>query len=133
MSTVPELLRGDADTYEAKAKDYAPDPNDPFENFSFAGRFAERLVDGALQTTASRDRLNQVYACCVLIGVKVSRLMTLGLFRPAKNEGVLDTIRDLRVYLAILEAMLRGDAAQAGGTHTSPRPNGWYVVGPHGR
>ena len=133
MSTVPELLRGDADTYEAKAKDYAPDPNDPFENFSFAGRFAERLVDGVLQTTMSRDRLNRVCACCVLIGVKVSRLMTLGLFRPAKNEGVLDTIRDLRVYLAILEAMLRGDAAPAGGTHTVSTTHGWRVVGPHGR
>lgn len=133
MSTVPELLRSDADTYEAKAKDYAPDPNDPFENFSFAGRFAERLVDGVLQTTMSRDKLNQVCACCVLIGVKVSRLMTLGLFRPAKNEGVLDTIRDLRVYLAILEAMLRGDAIPAGSTCTVSAAKAWRVDGPHGR
>ena len=133
MSKVSEILRGDADTYEAKASDYAPDPNDPFENFSFAGRFAGRLVDGVFQTTTSRDRLDQVYACCVLIGVKVSRLMTLGLFRPAKNEGVLDTIRDLRVYLAILEAMLRGDAISAGSTGTASAADVWRVAGPHGR
>lgn len=111
MSTVPELLRGDADTYEAKAEDYAPDPNDPFENFTFAGQFAGRLVDGAALTTTSPEWRRRIVACCVLIGVKISRLMTLGLFRTAKNEGVLDTIRDLRVYLAILEAMLREPCA----------------------
>lgn len=118
MSKVPEILRGDADTYEAKASDYAPDPNDPFENFSFAGRFADRLTRDQFAVTLRPATRQQVAACCVLVGVKISRLMTLGLFGAAKNESVLDTIRDLRVYLAILEAMLRsadqrgGDAAE---------------------
>ena len=111
MSKVSEILRGDADTYEAKASDYAPDPSDPFENFTFSGWFADRLTRDQFAVTLWPTTRRQVAACCVLIGVKISRLMTLGLFGAAKNESVLDTIRDLRVYLAILEAMLRGPCA----------------------
>lgn len=33
-------------------------------------------------------------------------MMTLGLAREAQNEGVSDTLSDLRVYCAILEGLL---------------------------
>ena len=93
--TVPELLRADAELYERKAADYASSAN-PWENFRSAARFAGRLAGKELD---ERD------ACALLIGVKISRLETLGRREPA-NEGVADTLRDLRVYAAILESML---------------------------
>ena len=96
--TVPELLRADADVYERKAADYAPNA-DPWENFRFAATFAARVCAGLPEDDPRR-------ACALLIGVKLSRLQTLGLCRPAANEGVRDTLSDLRVYLAILTAMM---------------------------
>jgi len=94
-SNVPEILRNDAGTYERKAADYAPG-TDPYENFQFSAEFAHRLCEGL--PTDDRRR-----ATATLIGVKISRLQTLGLARAANNEGILDTIGDLRVYLGILE------------------------------
>lgn len=98
-SNVPEILRKDAGTYERKAADYAPG-TDPYENFQFSAEFAHRLCEGL--PTDDRRR-----ATATLIGVKISRLQTLGLARAANNEGILDTIGDLRVYLGILEDQQR--------------------------
>lgn len=96
MSRVPEILRADADVYEKKAADYAPG-SDPWENFRFASHFAARVC---LDLAADDPRR----ATVTIIGVKLSRLMTLGLAGEAKNEAVEDTLKDLRVYAAILEA-----------------------------
>lgn len=95
--TVPGILRADAELYERKTADYAPNA-DPFENFRFAATFAARVCRGLPETDPRR-------AAAVLVGVKMSRLMTVGLAGAAQNEGVLDTIRDARVYLGILEAL----------------------------
>lgn len=95
--SVPETLRADADLYERKARDYAPG-GDLFENFRFSSTFAARVCRGLSETDPRR-------ATAVLCGVKISRMQTLGLAGSASNEGVLDTIRDLRVYLAILEEL----------------------------
>ena len=103
--TVPDILRRDADKYESKAADYAPDPENPFENFRFAGMFADRLMRDAPDWLPVHVR-REMQANCTLIGVKISRLMTLGLFGKAKNEDVLDTVKDDRVYGGILEAMM---------------------------
>ena len=92
---VARILHADADLYARKAADYAPGA-DPFENFARAASFATR--------TGGKE-ITREDVCRVLIGVKVSRLETLG-DRPPSNEGVLDTIRDARIYLAILEGML---------------------------
>ena len=99
MSAVADILRNDAITYERKAADYAP--VDPWENFRTSATFAGRLAG---------TNVSHIESCLMLIGLKISRLQTLGLFGAAKNESVLDTVGDLRVYLAILEAMLREQA-----------------------
>lgn len=95
MSNVPAILRADADIYEKKAADYAPG-EDPWENFRFAAAFAAKVCRGLPEADMRR-------ATVLLIGVKISRLMTLGLAGDAKNESIIDTARDLRVYTAILE------------------------------
>ena len=97
-SNVLEILRGDALTYARKAADYAPNA-DPNENFRTAATFAARVCRGFPETDPRR-------AVATLIGVKISRLMTLGLARDAQNESVKDSLADLRVYAAILEALL---------------------------
>lgn len=94
---VPALLRADADLYEKKAGDYAPKIEDPWENFKFAAHFAARVC---LDLAAHDPRR----ATVTILGVKLSRLMTLGLAGAARNEAVEDTLKDLRVYAAILEA-----------------------------
>jgi hypothetical protein len=96
--TVPEILRADAGTYQRKAADYAPG-TDPFENFRFSAVFAARVCRGLPDTDPRR-------AAAVLIGVKISRLMSLGLAGEAQNENVIDTLSDLRVYVGILESLL---------------------------
>lgn len=95
---VAEILQADAALYERKAKDYAPDPEKPYENFTSAAAFASRFRP-----------LRPVDVVLVMVGTKLSRLATVGL-QPgaATNEPVIDTLRDLRVYLAILQAMLEG-------------------------
>jgi hypothetical protein len=95
---VPTILTRDGETYARKAADYAPGP-DQFENFTFSANFAARVCRGLPDG-------DQKYATATLIGVKVSRLMTLGLVREGANECIKDTLMDLRVYLAILEAQL---------------------------
>lgn len=95
MSRVPEILRADADVYEKKAADYAPG-SDPWENFRFAADFMARVCRGLPEDDLRR-------ATVLLMGVKISRLMTLGLTGDAKNESITDTAKDLRVYTAILE------------------------------
>src|ERR1017187_5472579 len=97
-SNVLEILRGDALTYARKAADYAPNAA-PNETSRTAPTFAARVCRGLPETDPRR-------AVATLIGVKISRLMTLGLARDAQNEGVSDTLSDLRVYCAILEALL---------------------------
>lgn len=94
---VCELLKRDASIYRQKAMDYAPDPGGPWENFEYAARF----VGGVTKKDVTREDI-----ALALVGVKLSRLATVGLAREAKNEAVADTLGDLRVYLAILEAML---------------------------
>jgi hypothetical protein len=84
-----------AETYTRKSADYAPDPLRPFENFGSAARFAARVC---LDLPADDRRR----ATATLIGVKLSRLQTLGLAGKASNEAVEDTLGDLIVYLAIL-------------------------------
>jgi hypothetical protein len=98
VSNVLDLLRSDVLTYARKAADYAPGA-DPFENFRFAATFAARVCRGLPDTDPRR-------AAATLIGVKISRLMSLGIAGEAQNEGVRDTLADLRVYAAILEALL---------------------------
>lgn len=95
--TVPGILRADAELYERKAADYA-NGGDPFENFRFAATFAARVCRGLPETDPRR-------AAATLIGVKISRMMTVGIGGRASNEAILDTIRDGRVYLGILEAL----------------------------
>jgi hypothetical protein len=95
MSNVPTILRADADVYERKAADYAPGL-DPWENFRFAALFAARVCVGLPDDDPRR-------ATALLMGVKISRLMTLGLKGTASNEKITDTTSDLRVYTAILE------------------------------
>jgi len=94
--SVSSVLRSAADLYEKKRLDYAPDPNDPYENFRFAAGFAARVGSGLPDWDQRRATLT-------LIGVKLSRMNTLGLCRDASNEAISDTIEDLMVYLAILK------------------------------
>jgi len=94
--SVASALRRAADTYERKALDYAPNEDDPYENFKFAAKFAARVGSGLPDWDQRRATL-------VLIGVKLSRMHTLGLCRDASNEAISDTIEDLMVYLAILK------------------------------
>ncbi len=97
--TVPDILRADADTYARKAASYAPVPEHPWENFEFAAMFAARVCRGLAEDDPRR-------ACTTLMGVKISRLMTLGLLGdPGHNEPVIDTLGDDRVYHAILQKM----------------------------
>lgn len=88
-------LRADASTYARKSADYAPDPAHPFENFEFAAKFAQRVC---LDLPADDPRR----ATATVIGIKLSRLQTLGLAGTASNEAIDDTLGDLRVYCAIL-------------------------------
>lgn len=97
--SVPEILKTDAETYARKAADYAPEVTDPWENFSFSSMFMARVGRGV-------EDGSPILATLVLIGVKISRMMTLGVMGKAKNEALKDTLQDLRVYLAILEAQL---------------------------
>jgi hypothetical protein len=94
---VSDTLRADAALYEKKARDYA-NGDDPFENFRFAANFTARVC----REMTDHDPRRATVALC---GVKISRMQTLGFSGDAANEGILDTIRDLRVYLAILEAL----------------------------
>lgn len=97
VPAVAKLLHGDAFTYTRKAADYAPDPTDPWENFTFAADVAARICRGLPGDDKRR-------ATALLIGLKVSRLMTVGLAGKASNEAITDTLGDLRVYAAILQA-----------------------------
>lgn len=97
VPAVAKLLHGDAFTYTRKAADYAPDPADPWENFTFASAVAARICKGLADDDKRR-------ATALLIGLKVSRLMTVGLAGKASNEAIDDTLGDLRVYAAILQA-----------------------------
>lgn len=99
MRSVADLLRVDAETYDRKAADYA-EPNDPFKNFREAEQFRAACLRG-------REPSCEVASSLTLIGLKLSRLKNIGVYNQAKNESVLDTLGDLRVYLAILEAQLR--------------------------
>ena len=110
MSAVAEIFRSDAAVYDRKAADYAPG-GDPWENFNFAAAFASRVCEGLAPDDLRR-------ATVVLIGIKLSRLMTLGLVGPAKNEAITDTLKDLRVYAAILEAQHDEFACDHLGVHT---------------
>lgn len=96
-SRVAEILHADADLYERKAADYSPDPARRFENFEEAARFASGVTGKALEP---------VDVAIVLMGVKLARLRSLGVAGVARNEAVVDTLRDLRVYAAIVEAMI---------------------------
>lgn len=98
---VAELLEADAELYARKAADYAPDAGDPFENFRSSSSFASRV--------GGRE-VRPVDAALVLMGVKISRLQTVGASGKARNEGFRDTLRDLRVYAAIVEALLEEEA-----------------------
>jgi hypothetical protein len=95
VSAVARRLRETAETYQRKAADYAPDPGRPFENFEFSSKLAARIC---LDLPADDPRRSTV----ALIGVKLSRLQTLGLTGKAANEAIEDTLGDLIVYLAIL-------------------------------
>lgn len=105
VPAVAKLLHGDAFTYTRKAADYAPDPADPWENFTFASHVAARICNGLADDDKRR-------ATALLIGLKVSRLMTVGLAGKASNEKIDDTLGDLRVYAAILQAQ-HADAIQS--------------------
>ena len=99
--SVADALRKAADTYEKKAADYAPDPGDPFENFRYAAEFALR-VGHRISPADPR------YTTLTLIGVKLSRLRTVGIDGKASNEALVDTLEDLMVYLAILKEQCSG-------------------------
>lgn len=96
MSKVGDILTCDATVYDKKAADYAPG-DDPWENFRTSAAFAAAVCRDLPEDDPRRST-------CVLMGVKISRLMTLGLGGKATNEAIVDTLRDLRVYTAILEA-----------------------------
>ena len=112
-SAVAKLLLSDATVYDRKAADYAPGA-DPWENFRFSARVAAAICRGLPDDDPRR-------AAAVLIGVKVSRLMTVGLGRKASNETIIDTMRDLRVYVAILEAQ-HEEATRRSHRHDSHPP-----------
>lgn len=119
MSGVAEILRKDADVYDRKRADYSPG-DDPFENFKFAAKFAARVCDGIPLDDQRR-------AAATLVGLKISRLMTVGLTGDPKNEGVLDTFGDDRVYNAILETMHREAAVETRDTSREANitPDSW--------
>jgi len=99
--TIAGILRSDADFYTQKAADYAPDKANPFENVEFAAKFSSGVSGGTGQfSTPEMVLIN-------LIGVKISRLMTVGWGGRNKNEPFVDTLRDLRIYSAMLECYLR--------------------------
>lgn len=80
-----------------KRADYSPGA-DQWENFRFSSMFSSRVCSGLPIDDPRRS-------AAVLIGTKISRLMSLGLNREEQNEKVTDTIEDCINYLAILEAM----------------------------
>ncbi len=104
-----QLLEADADVFRRKQADYAPDGPAPksftlrmdaLENFRFSAWFASRVCRGLPEDDPRR-------AAAVLLGVKASRLMTVGLEGTASNEAIDDTESDFRNYSAILDALNR--------------------------
>lgn len=93
---VIEVLEKDITLYKSKGTDYAP--NDYLENFITSSNFASKVTNTPLDAITS---------LLILIGTKISRLETVGIKKEAKNESFSDTLRDLRVYLAILEVALK--------------------------
>lgn len=91
-----KLLEDAAETYRRKAADY--DPRNDFENFRFSAGWGAKVCRGLTEDDPRRSVVNQ-------IGIKMSRLATVGLSATAKNEGILDTIDDACVYLKILQSM----------------------------
>ena len=84
-----KLLDEMKEIHNKKNDDYAE--NDPYDNFTFAARLAERFD----------DPVDKVFV--TLIGIKLCRLAVLtrkGKGAP-NNESILDTRRDLAVYAAI--------------------------------
>lgn len=78
----------------AKQDDYATG-NDPWLNFREAAEFMKR-VRGLSMTP-----LDGAY---YMLGLKMSRLKNLGK-RNARNEPRTDTLKDIRGYCAIIQAM----------------------------
>ncbi len=89
------ILFGDIQVLLRKAGDYSP--RSAFENFDTASYFTKKVTG---------TEMDRIHSCLLLIGTKISRIMTVGLNKP-KNESLYDTLSDLRVYLAIFESMLR--------------------------
>lgn len=79
---------------EGKQADYASS-HDPWLNFREAADFTNRTRG---------ITINALDVAYVLLGVKISRLQNLG-SRVPSNESIAETLRDLRGYSAIIEAM----------------------------
>ena len=78
----------------AKQDDYATG-DDPWLNFREAADFLKKTR--GVEMTA----LDGAY---YMLGLKISRLKNLGK-RPAKNEPITETLKDIRGYSAIIQAM----------------------------
>ncbi len=94
--TPHEILEDCKQVFIKKQADYSPGDS-MWQNFTFSADFASRLCAGLPADDMRRST-------AVLVGIKISRLMTLGLDKPAANEGIRDTISDLINYLSILQS-----------------------------
>lgn len=90
---VPYLLGEAAKISDQKRQDYAG--ADPDENFIESAKFSGRLCRGLPETDCRRSTTT-------LIGVKLARMLTIGLSGIANHESLDDTLTDLINYTAIL-------------------------------
>jgi hypothetical protein len=94
-SRVPMILAADIDLYRRKNEDYSPG-DDPYANFRYASAFASAVC-------RHLDLTDPAWAAAIMVGIKSARLCSIGIGGDANFEAVKDTLRDLRVYAAILE------------------------------
>lgn len=89
-----EIVESDCALLAGKQADYASE-QDPWVNFRESAEFVNKTR--GLNVTP----LDIAY---MLLGVKISRLRNLGQRRPM-NESITETLKDLRGYSAIIQAM----------------------------
>lgn len=92
--TLIDVVKDDVSMLQAKQDDYATG-DDPWLNFREAADFLKKTR--GIEMTA----LDGAY---YMLGLKISRLKNLGR-RDARNEPRTDTLKDLRGYCAIIQAM----------------------------
>lgn len=117
MHPAAVILHQASDLLGKKRDDYAP--TNWAENFESSAAWMAKVCEGLPTDSPVRSAV-------VLMGVKISRLATLGLGRTASNESIDDTFHDLINYAALALALhhqekKRASAeaeAQSGGIYT---------------